>query len=76
MKSLEILSDRLRLCRNEKGKTQKEMAGILNISDRAYQHYELNDREPPTSKLIVLADFFDVSLDYLIGRTDNRDSHK
>lgn len=46
------------------------MAEILGVSERAYQHYELNDREPPLSKVIVLADYFDVSIDYLVGRSD------
>lgn len=76
MKRSEIIGCRLRLYRKADGKTQKEMAGILNISERAYQHYELNDREPPVSNLIIIADYFDISLDYLTGRTDNPDSHK
>ena len=64
------ISERLRLCRKLKGKTQKDVALFLNISERAYQHYELNDREPPLSNVIQLADYFNVSIDYLVGRTD------
>lgn len=65
------LSERLRSCRKSKNKTQKDIATLLNISERAYQHYELNDREPPLSNVITLANYFDVSLDYLVGRSDN-----
>ena len=64
------LSERLRSCRKSKNQTQKEIAAFLNISERAYQHYELADREPPLNNVIILADYFHVSLDYLTGRTD------
>lgn len=70
------LSERLRSCRKSKNKTQKDIATLLNISERAYQHYELNDREPPLSNIIAIADYFDVSIDYLVGRSDNPNSHK
>ncbi len=64
------LSERLRSCRKSKKQTQKEIATLLNISERAYQHYELDDREPPLNNVIILADYFHVSIDYLTGRTD------
>ena len=64
------LSERLRSCRKSKNQTQKEIAALLKFSERAYQHYELNDREPPLSNIIALADYFNVSIDYLTGRTD------
>lgn len=67
---MNIFYERLKSCRKSKEKTQKQMAEILGVSERAYQHYELNDREPPLSKVIVLADYFDVSIDYLVGRSD------
>ena len=70
------LSERLRFCRKSKNKTQKEIAALLKVSERAYQHYELNDREPPLSNVITLANYFDVSIDYLVGRSDNPNSHK
>ena len=54
----------------------KTMAELLNITPRNYQRYESGEVDPPTSKLIKLADYFDVSTDYLLGRTNNPDSHK
>lgn len=62
---------RLREVRNEKGKKQKECAECLGIQVRSYQAYEGGDREPSIQYLIALADFFDVTLDYLMGRTDS-----
>ena len=62
--------ERIRLLRKEKKMTQKEVAAALHIGDRAYQCYELNQRFPDFHGLIAIADFFDVSLDYLAGRTN------
>ena len=63
--------NRLRDIRKEKGKKQKECADCLGIQVRSYQAYEGGDREPSIERLIALADFFDVTLDYLTGRTDS-----
>ncbi|MCL2828405.1 MAG: helix-turn-helix domain-containing protein [Oscillospiraceae bacterium] len=46
------------------------MAEILGITERSYQRYEA-ERNPNNETLIKLADFFDVSTDYLLGRSDN-----
>jgi transcriptional regulator with XRE-family HTH domain len=73
---MDFFCERLKSCRKSKKATQKQTADLLGISVRAYQHYELNEREAPLSKAIILADYFDVSLDYLVGRTDNPNSHK
>lgn len=54
----------------------KTMAELLKITPRNYQRYENGEVDPPTSKTVFLADYFDVSLDYLVGRTNNPDSHK
>lgn len=48
--------------------TQKELAKILNITDKAYWSYESGRTEPNIETLIKIADYFDVSLDYLCGR--------
>lgn len=48
--------------------TQKELAKILNITDKAYWSYESGRTEPNIDTLIKIADYFDVSLDYLCGR--------
>jgi transcriptional regulator with XRE-family HTH domain len=49
----------------------KTMADTLGISYRNYQRYERGEMDTPYSKLLILADFFNVSIDYLVGRTDN-----
>ena len=54
--------------RNQKGLKQTDMAALLGITVRAYQNYEVEAREPYLSVLIDIDDFFDVSLDYLVGR--------
>ena len=55
----------------EKKKTQKQTAEVLGMKLRSYQFYEQGVTEPSIKKLITLADFFDVTLDYLMGRTDS-----
>ena len=61
---------RLKEPRKHRKKKLKETADCLGIQLRSYQAYESGDREPNIARLIALADFFDVSLDYLLGRTD------
>lgn len=63
-------SDRLREVRNTRDKKQREAADTCGVSLRTYQLYEQGKNEPNIAKLIALADFFDVSLDYLLGRAD------
>ena len=66
-------SERLKQLREEKGVTQKEMAEILKLSPRGYQAYEYKGHYPAYKGLLFLADFFNVSLDYLTGRSDVRE---
>jgi len=68
---LPIFADRLKEIRNAKGVTQKAMAEYLGITEQAYQKYEYAMREPNHETTIKLADYFDVSTDYLLGRSDN-----
>ena len=65
-------AERLRELRVERHLTQQEMAEFLGINPRAYQCYEGDDRRPNYEKLVALADFFQVSVDYLIGHSDQR----
>lgn len=51
--------------------SQKQLANTLEISERNYQRYEYGEREPSLSTLVKLANYFQVSLDYLVGRSDN-----
>ena len=69
----QILSNRLKSCRKEKGFTQVEMAIYCDITEKTYQNYELMTREPKLEILMKIADTFHVSLDYLVGRTNNKD---
>lgn len=66
----EILARRLRECRKAAGLTQGQVAIYCDITEKAYQNYELMTREPKLDILIRIADVFQVSLDYLTGRTD------
>ena len=72
---LEGFGKRLKALRNEKKLKQTEMAEIMGITDRQYQRYEYGTREPAFRQLIALADYFDVSLDYLVGRSDDPTRH-
>lgn len=62
--------DRLKELRLERGLTLNQMSEKLNMVQRNYQRYETGEVDPPLSKVIVLADFFNVSLDFLVGRSD------
>lgn len=57
-----------KLLRKEKGLTQAEVANFLNLTPVAYNRYEKELREPNINTLCKLADFYSVSLDYLVGR--------
>lgn len=51
---------------------QKEIAGYLNIHPNVYRRYEKGDREVPVWVLVALADYYKVSTDYLLGRSNDR----
>ena len=72
----EILAERLKACRKEKGLTQWQAAIYADITEKAYQNYELKAREPRLEIISRLADVFEVSVDYLLGRTDNKKLNK
>lgn len=58
----------LKELRKETGKTQKEIAEVLNITDRTYGHYETGKREPNIDTIIKIADYYKISIDLLVGR--------
>ncbi|MBQ2818817.1 MAG: helix-turn-helix transcriptional regulator [Clostridia bacterium] len=68
----ETLATRLKELRKAKGYTQNQVAIYCDITEKAYQNYELQAREPKLDILIRIADLYDVSLDYLTGRTDEK----
>lgn len=69
MKSLGI---RLKELRTERDLYQSDIAKLLSVSLRQVQRYEKDETDIPLSSAIVLADFFNVSIDYLTGRSDQR----
>lgn len=62
--------------RRDSDHTQADIAAILQISKQQYSLYELGEREIPVHHLIRLADYYQVSVDYLLGRTDVKDLPK
>lgn len=64
--------NRIKELRKQNGMTQASLAKVLKVSDRTVGFYETGGRDPDTDTLIKLADFFDVSVDYLLGRSDIR----
>lgn len=62
---------RIRDLREDKGLNQTRIAKMLGMSQTGYSKYETGENDIPTSILIKLSDFYDVSIDYLLGQTDN-----
>lgn len=65
------LYPRIRDLREDKDLTQTQMGKVLSCSQRVYSNYERGDIDIPTATLMKIADFHNVSVDYLLGRTDN-----
>jgi len=66
-----LMSDRLKELRKAKGLTQKDIAHAIEMHERTYRRHEAGETEPLATTIIKLADFFNISADYLLGRTDN-----
>lgn len=71
-----MLYKRIRDLREDKDLTQTEMGKILSCSQRVYSNYERGELDIPTEILIKLADFHDVSTDYLLNRTDIKKTYR
>lgn len=67
-----VFSQRLHDLRVERGVTQKELAERLSLGRSTVAGYESKGKQPDNARLCLLADFFGVSVDYLLGHTDNR----
>ena len=65
-----MLGKRMKQLRKERKIPEKELSELMGVKIRAYQFYESGKNEPTIGGLIALADFYDVSIDYLVGRTD------
>ncbi len=63
---------RIKDLREDRDLSQKEIAKILNMSQTGYSKYEVGTNDIPTKILIKLAQFYNTSVDYLLGLTDNK----
>ena len=67
---------RIRDLREDADMTQVQVSKILNCSQRVYSNYERGDIDIPTEILIKLADLHGVSVDFILGRTDKRETNR
>lgn len=65
---------RLRDLREDRDLTQKQLSEILHCSQQVYSNYELGQRDIPTQILVALADFYNTTTDYILGRTNYREN--
>ncbi len=68
--------NRLKKIREDKDINQQEIAELLNTTQQQYSKYELGIQLIPIDRLNMLADFYNTSIDYLVGRTDERRPYK
>lgn len=73
---LSVFGERLRLLRKEQKLTQSQMGDLLQITPRNYQRLEYGKTNATATTLMFLGDYFHVSVDYLLGRTDNREINR
>ena len=66
-----MMYHRIRSLREDNDLTQTKIAQYLKMSQTGYSKYETGENDVPTAILIKLADFYDVSVDYILNRTDN-----
>ena len=71
-----VFNDRLKMLRAEQGLTQEQAAKAMEIPGRSYQRLEMDGRKTHYDTLIKIADFYHVSVDWLMGRTDNREVNR
>ena len=67
---------RIQDLRTDADLSQKQLSEILHISQRSYSHYETGSRNIPVERLIRLANYYDISVDYLVGRTVKKEMNK
>ena len=63
---------RIRVLREDSDMTQTQIAKMLGMSQTGYSKYETGENDIPTQILIKLADFYGTSVDYILGRKDNK----
>ena len=67
---------RIQDLRTDADMSQKQLSEILHISQRSYSHYETGSRNIPVEMLIRLANYYDISVDDMVGRTDKKEMNK
>lgn len=67
---------RLRDLREDRDLMQKEIADVLGIDQRVYSNYETGKREIPTRFVVMLADYYHTSTDYILGRTNRKTPYR
>lgn len=67
-----MIFERIRNLREDSDKKQQELADYLNVKQTTYSKYELGKVNIPVEVFIKLADYYDVSVDYLLGRTNKK----
>jgi len=67
---METFAKRLKELREEKGITQHELGQLVNMTKMAISHWEKGHSEPSITQLILLSNYFGVTVDYLVGKTD------
>ena len=67
---------RIQDLRTDADLSQRQLSEILHISQRSYSHYETGSRNIPIEMLIRLANYYDISIDYLVRRTDKKEMNE
>lgn len=70
-----LINERIKILRTKNNLTQKQLAEILKIQPNSVQRIEYGTARPSLDTLIAIADYFDVSLDYLVGRSSDSTRH-
>ena len=75
MFSKNIFSERLKALRNEKGITLEKFGAMFDVSKQSAQRWETGINTPTAENIVAIADYFEVSADYLLGRSDDPTRH-
>lgn len=70
-----MFAEKIRLLRNERNMTQAQVGAQVGLTTRGYQNMELGS-EPRYNSILRIADYYDVSVDWLMGRTEDRYAHR
>lgn len=70
-----LVSERLTELRHSKNLTETELSSKIGFAQTTYSHYEIGKRRPTTMKLLSIAQYYNVSVDYIVGRINNKKIH-